>query len=144
MKSKLFILIFIISSWMASGEEFPDINKSFKNATLIAVTEIDPFNEIMTFASNDSFDDLKTQVREKLGEGWIESPEKNLANKKVKDDDLKVPGPPSFDLAGNTVFISRKFPNAKIRLTVFKIKTFKTKHSVILAIERKKPQKKGN
>ena len=44
---------------------------------------------------------------------------------------------------GNTILITGKYPNPKVRLTVFKDRIFKKKYSILLAIERKKIQKKG-
>lgn len=142
MKTWIYLALFLIGSQSIHGDEFPDIRKSFTNAKHISTTEIDPFNKIMSFGSDDSYEELKAQLLKTLGEGWIESPQKHQIQPKQKNDDLKVPGPPKLDLAGNTILINRKFPSIKVRLTVFKTTIFKTKHSILLAIERKKTQKK--
>lgn len=107
------------------------------------MTEVEPFNKILSFGSDDTFEDLKQQLLTTLGKGWIESPEKDLIRPRNASNDSKIPPPPKFNLAGNTILINKDFPTTKIRLTVFKTRIFKTNHSILLAIERKKRQKKG-
>ena len=141
MKKLLILLSFLTSIAQGQENDFPDISKSFKNAKLVSTTEIDPFNRVMSFGSDDTFEVLKAQLLATLGKSWTESKEKEQAKPRPKIEGLKNPPPPTLNSEGNTILVSKEYPNTKIRLTVFKDKIFKTKYSILLAIERKKIQK---
>ncbi len=124
--------------------EFPDLTKSFKNARFINKTEIDPFNKIMNFGSDDRYEVLEKQLIAHLGEGWEKADlaeEKAKASERLKKGGLKKPTQGRQPIAGEAMLLSEKYPGTKIRLTVFRSRVFKRKYAILLAIERKKKTK---
>lgn len=144
MQKFLIILSLLIEVTHGQEAELPDIARSFKNAKLISTTEIDPFNKVLSFGSNETYEALKAQLHPTLGAGWSESKEKEPTRPKPEITGLKNPPPTKVISEGNTVLISGDYPDTKVRLTVFKDSIFKTKYFILLAIERKKSQKKGS
>lgn len=126
---KILPVILSLLIGVSHGQEakFPDITKSFKNAKLISTTEIDPFNKVLSFGSDDTSEVLKTQLLATLGEGWAESKKKEPTRPKPKIAGLKNPPPAKLVSEDNTILLSGEYPDTKVRLTVFKDPIFKDK-----------------
>ena len=97
MQKFLIILSLLIEVTHGQEAELPDIARSFKNAKLISTTEIDPFNKVLSFGSNETYETLKAQLLATLGAGWRESKEKEATRPKPQIAGLKNPSPDQGD-----------------------------------------------